>query len=317
MADSNLNVPVIIQATRLDTSVLPRNIFSQSYLLYVIAQGTDVGNVANKANEAGQGAYDAQVRNDEQDVILADHESRIEAAEATLINHEHRIAAAESTLADHETRITAAETELADHETRIAANESELANHDARITQNTNDIDALDTRLTAAEGSISTLQSTVGDHSTRISALEYATTRKKSEVVYSGVSVTIPTAPTNLVSLLKTLTPSSGTLAPFFDTVNNKMVVFNENKTLFFKLSIVGTWPSGTANRSMQLTFSGSVPDTLVSSRNSATTTDNILLATFFSVDKDGFLATNGSTLTIQSNGAAFTATTIKIIAEQ
>lgn len=95
------------------------------------------------------------------------------------------------------------------------------------------------------------------------------------------------------------------------------MVVFNENKTLFFKLSIVGTWPSGTANRSMQLTFSGSVPDTLVSSCNSATTTDNILLATFFSVDKDGFLATNGSTLTIQSNGAAFTATTIKIIAEQ
>ncbi|HBM8801886.1 TPA: hypothetical protein L0V22_002934 [Escherichia coli] len=289
MADSNLNEPVIIQATRLDTSVLPRNIFSQSYLLYVIAQGADVGNVANKANEAGKGAYDAQVKNDEQDVTLADHESRI----------------------------AAAETELADHETRIAANESELANHDARITQNTTDIDALDTRLTAAEGSISTLQSTVGDHSTRISALEYAITRKKSEVVYSGVSVTIPTAPTNLVSLLKTLTPSSGTLAPFFDTVNNKMVVFNENKTLFFKLSIVGTWPSGTANRSMQLTFSGSVPDTLVSSRNSATTTDNILLATFFSVDKDGFLATNGSTLTIQSNGAAFTATTIKIIAEQ
>lgn len=303
MADSNLNEPVIIQATRLDTSVLPRNIFSQSYLLYVIAQGTDVGNVANKANEAGKGAYDAQVKNDEQDVTLADHESRIETAEATLINHEHRISAAESTLADHETRITAAETELADHETRI--------------TQNTTDINALDTRLTAAEGSISTLQSTVGDHSTRISALEYATTRKKSEVVYSGVSVTIPTAPTNLVSLLKTLMPSSGSLAPFFDTVNNKMVVFNENKTLFFKLSIVGTWPSGTANRSMQLTFSGSVPDTLVSSRNAATTTDNILLATFFSVDKDGFLATNGSTLTIQSNGAAFTATTIKIIAEQ
>ncbi|HAH1200145.1 TPA: hypothetical protein HNW30_19430 [Escherichia coli] len=254
MADSNLNTPVIVQATRLDTSILPRNIFSQSYLLYVIAQGTDVGNVANKANEAGQGAYNAQVRNDEQDVILADHEQRISAAEATLVNHEERISQAESTLQDHETRID---------------------------------------------------------------ALEYATTRKKSEVVYSGVSVTIPTAPTNLVSLLKTLTPSSGTLAPFFDTVNNKMVVFNENKTLFFKLSIVGTWPNGTANRSMQLTFSGSVPDTLVSSRNAATTTDNILLATFFSVDKDGFLATNGSTLTIQSNGAAFTATTIKIIAEQ
>lgn len=282
MADSNLNVPVIIQATRLDTSILPRNIFSQSYLLYVIAQGTDVGNVANKANEAGQGAYDAQVRNDEQDVIL--------------VNHEIRLASAEAKIQDHETRITNAE--------------AAIVGLDSRLTTAENDIDYLTNEVVA-------IQNTLSDHESRIDALEYATTRKKSEVVYSGVSVTIPTAPTNLVSLLKTLTPSSGTLAPFFDTVNNKMVVFNENKTLFFKLSIVGTWPSGTANRSMQLTFSGSVPDTLVSSRNSATTTDNILLATFFSVDKDGFLATNGSTLTIQSNGAAFTATTIKIIAEQ
>lgn len=282
MADSNLNVPVIIQATRLDTSVLPRNIFSQSYLLYVIAQGTDVGNVANKANESGQGAYDAQVRNDEQDVILVDHEIRLASAEA----------------------------KIQDHETRITNAEAAIVGLDSRLTTAENDIDYLTDEVVA-------IQNTLSDHETRIDALEYATTRKKSEVVYSGVSVTIPTAPTNLVSLLKTLTPSSGTLSPFFDTVNNKMVVFNENKTLFFKLSIVGTWPSGTANRSMQLTFSGSVPDTLVSSRNAATTTDNILLATFFSVDKDGFLATNGSTLTIQSNGAAFTATTIKIIAEQ
>ncbi|HCO0894737.1 TPA: hypothetical protein N7K02_004134 [Escherichia coli] len=282
MADSNLNEPVIIQATRLDTSVLPRNIFSQSYLLYVIAQGTDVGNVANKANEAGQGAYDAQVRNDEQDVILVDHEIRLASAEA----------------------------KIQDHETRITNAEAAIVGLDSRLTTAENDIEYLTDEVVA-------IQNTLSDHETRIDALEYATTRKKSEVVYSGVSVTIPTAPTNLVSLLKTLTPSSGSLAPFFDTVNNKMVVFNENKTLLFKLSIVGTWPSGTANRSMQLTFSGSVPDTLVSSRNSATTTDNILLATFFSVDKDGFLATNGSTLTIQSNGAAFTATTIKIIAEQ
>ncbi|HCC6841594.1 TPA: hypothetical protein PRY43_000497 [Escherichia coli] len=282
MADSNLNVPVIIQATRLDTSVLPRNIFSQSYLLYVIAQGTDVGNVANKANDAGQGAYDAQVRNDEQDVILVDHEIRLASAEA----------------------------KIQDHETRITNAEAAIVSLDSRLTTAENDIDYLTDEVVA-------IQNTLSDHETRIDALEYATTRKKSEVVYSGVSVTIPTAPTNLVGLLKTLTPSSGTLAPFFDTVNNKMVVFNENKTLFFKLSIVGTWPSGTANRSMQLTFSGSVPDTLVSSRNAATTTDNILLATFFSVDKDGFLATNGSTLTIQSNGAAFTATIIKIIAEQ
>lgn len=77
MADQSLNKPVVVQATRIDASILPRNIFSQSYLLYVINQGTDVGSIAEKANQAGGGAYDAQVRNDEQDVILDEHEKRI------------------------------------------------------------------------------------------------------------------------------------------------------------------------------------------------------------------------------------------------
>jgi hypothetical protein len=95
MADPNLNTPVIIQATRLDSSVLPRNVFSQSYILYVIANGTDVGNVANKANEAGQGAYDAQIRNDEQDVELADHESRITANTNAISILEVRLTTAE------------------------------------------------------------------------------------------------------------------------------------------------------------------------------------------------------------------------------
>ncbi|HGH3390682.1 TPA: tail needle knob protein [Citrobacter freundii] len=289
MADPSLNTPVIIQATRLDASILPRNVFSQSYLLYVIAQGTDVGAIAGKANEAGQGAYDAQVKNDEQDVTLADHEGRITANTLAIQLLDVRLTTAEGKidvlrndvdfLIDEVADI---ETTLADHETRITANEAELA-----------------------------------DHETRIDALEYATTRKKSEVVYTGISQVIPTTPTNLITMLKALTPSSGTLLPFFNTTTDKLTVYNENKTLNFKLSMIGSYPGGTTNRSMQLTFSGAVPDTLVASRNAATTTDNILLATFFSVDQGGFLATNGSIITIQANGAAFTATTIKIIAEQ
>lgn len=158
MADDGLKDPVTIQATRIDATLLPRNIFSQPYLLYVVQQGTDLGNVAGKANEAGQGAYDAQVKNDEQDLVLADHESRLETAEATLVNHEQRILAAEATLVDHEQRISVAEVELADHETRISANEAELVNHETRITQNTDDISALDTRLDTAESGISTLE---------------------------------------------------------------------------------------------------------------------------------------------------------------
>lgn len=158
MADDSLKEPVMIQATRIDATFLPRNIFSHPYLLYVVQQGTDLGNVAGKANEAGQGAYDAQVKNDEQDLVLADHEIRIEAAEATLADHEQRITAAEATLVNHEERLTAAEMELEDHETRISANEAELADHETRISQNTDDISALDSRLDTAESDIDTLE---------------------------------------------------------------------------------------------------------------------------------------------------------------
>ncbi|MBQ0243260.1 tail needle knob protein [Citrobacter freundii] len=281
MADPNLNEPVIVRAVSLNASSIPVG-WSPAYTQYILSQAIDFTNVAGKANEAGQGAYDAQVKNDEQDVILAGHEQRISAAEVTL--------------ADHETRISAAEVAIADHE--------------VRITQNESDISSLDTRVTS-------LETQVADHETRIDDLEYATTRKKSEVVYTGISQVIPTTATNLITMLKALAPSSGTLLPFFNTTTDKLTVYDENKTLNFKLSMIGSYPGGTTNRSMQLTFSGAVPDTLVASRNAATATDNILLATFFSVDHGGFLATNGSTITIQANGAAFTATTIKIIAEQ
>lgn len=281
MADPSLNQPVIVRAVNLNASSIPIS-YSPAYTQYILSQTIDFTNVAEKANEAGQGAYDAQVKNDEQDVTLADHEQRISAAEVT----------------------------LADHEVRISAVEVSIADHEVRITQNESDISSLDTR-------VESLEIQVADHETRIDALEYATTRKKSEVVYTGISHVIPTTATNLITMLKALTPSSGTLLPFFNTTTDKLTVFNENKTLNFKLSMIGSYPGGTTNRSMQLTFSGAVPDTLVASRNAATATDNILLATFFSVDQGGFLATNGSTITIQANGAAFTATTIKIIAEQ
>ncbi|MGV4048809.1 tail needle knob protein [Citrobacter freundii] len=288
MADPSLNQPVIVRAVSLNASSIPVG-WSPAYTQYILSQAIDFTNVAGKANEAGQGAYDAQVKNDEQDVTLADHEGRITANTLAIQLLDVRLTTAEGKidvlrndvdfLIDEVADI---ETTLADHETRITANEAELA-----------------------------------DHETRIDALEYATTRKKSEVVYTGISQVIPTTPTNLITMLKALTPSSGTLLPFFNTTTDKLTVYNENKTLNFKLSMIGSYPGGTTNRSMQLTFSGAVPDTLVASRNAATTTDNILLATFFSVDQGGFLATSGSTITIQANGAAFTATTIKIIAEQ
>ncbi|HFZ4875239.1 phage tail protein [Serratia marcescens] len=172
MADENLKNPVVIQATRIDATLLPRNIFSQPYLLYVIQQGMDFGLVANKANEAGQGAYDAQKKNDEQDAMLEDHEVRITAAEEKLVDHEQRITAAEAKLVNHEIRITAAEATLVNHESRITANEAELADHETRITQNTTNISGLTVRMVTAESNITSLQTNVASLTTRVTTAE-------------------------------------------------------------------------------------------------------------------------------------------------
>ncbi|MDE9455557.1 phage tail protein [Xenorhabdus bovienii] len=118
MADNSLKNPVEIQATRIDATLLPSN-FSQPYFLYVVQQGADLGNVANKANQAGDGAYDAQVKNDEQDVVLADHEKQ-------LTDHEKRITSAEEKLVNHEQRLTTAESNIASQSQRITAVESDV-----------------------------------------------------------------------------------------------------------------------------------------------------------------------------------------------
>lgn len=273
--------PVSVEARRLDISILPQN-FSLPLTDYLVNQSDGLQGVADQANGAADGAYQAQLTNEEQDEILSAHTE-------TMQDHENRIDAAEITLQDHELRIGQLETTVAGHTITIQDHED---------------------RISAAEA-------TLIEHGDRLDAIEHAITRKKSELLFTGLSLVIPTTPTNLVALLKALTPASGTFAPFFDTANNKMVVFNEEKTLAFKLVLVGSWASASLNRSMSVTFSGAVPDTLNEIRYPGVATDNCVFPTFFSVDKNGFLATNGSTITIVSNGSTFTATKIKLIAEQ
>lgn len=141
--------------------------------------------------------------------------------------------------------------------------------------------------------------------------------RHKSEVTYSGVNLAIPITTTNLLTLLNTLTPSSGTLTPFFDVATGKLKVFDTSSTVTFKLNMLGSWAGAPQNRSIELNFVGSLGNNLVVSRNPATTIDTVTMPTFFSVDAGGNLATNGSVITIKSNTAVYTATDIVLIAEQ
>lgn len=195
-----------------------------------------------------------------------------------------------------------------------------LVQHAARLDSAENRLDSVEDRLTIVENDVDYLLDKVIDLETRIESLEdwrVYMTRQKSEVVYSGISLNIPTTPSNLLTLLASLTPTSGTLAPFFNTATGRLVALNKNKDLQLKISMVGTFAGGTTNRSMQITFSTLVPDTLVVSRNPSTITDNLLFNTFFSVEEGDDITSPGINMTIQANGSAFTATQIKLIATQ
>ncbi|MBT0729515.1 phage tail protein [Rosenbergiella nectarea] len=173
MADKNLKTPVKIQAKRIDATFLPK-VFSPPYMLYVVQQSTDIGSVADKANDAGQGAYDSQVKNDEQDKTLSSHESRIKAAEQELVDHEQRISQAEKELADHEQRIKAAETELSDHEKRISSNETELSDHEKRISSNETELSDHEKRISSNETELSDHEKRIKQNATDISAFSDA-----------------------------------------------------------------------------------------------------------------------------------------------
>ncbi|AXF41685.1 tail needle knob [Salmonella phage Se-G] len=150
----------------------------------------------------------------------------------------------------------------------------------------------------------------------------FQTKRVKSEVRFTGLSLNIPTGTTgvDLLSLFVGKTPVAGstTMAPFFDLSANKFKVFNNDSTVTLKINLIGSWQGTTNNRTLEINFVGSVGNQLTKSRDAALTGQDILsFPTFFSVDKNGNLATNGSQIIARSYGNDFTITEAIFIAEQ
>lgn len=141
MADEPVKVNV--QSRRVDSSILP-NTFSQPYRLYIIQQNTDMLSIANAANNAGELAYEATVKNEQQDVILADHESRISALRVEVD--------------DHEIRITSNTSSISSLTLRVATAEGNITTLQADVSTLQANVSSLTTRVTTAEGNITTLQ---------------------------------------------------------------------------------------------------------------------------------------------------------------
>ncbi|MBW5405947.1 phage tail protein, partial [Morganella morganii] len=111
MADESLKDPITVTAVGINAASLPV-VFSPAYRMYVLSQSLDFTRVTGKANEAGQGAYDAQVKNEEQDLILIDHEHRIQQLRIEVDNHELRITANTNAIQLLDVRLTTSEGQI-------------------------------------------------------------------------------------------------------------------------------------------------------------------------------------------------------------
>ena len=136
MASEDLSKPIEIQGTYIVPDILPTN-FSETYRRIVLSGADDMAKVAGRANEAGAEAFDAQKRNDEQDVVLEDHEERLGEAEQTIV--EHGI-------------------QLANHEERITKTEEDLSKLEVRVLNVEQDIDGLKIKIQDLDGQISEIK---------------------------------------------------------------------------------------------------------------------------------------------------------------
>ncbi len=136
MANKNLSNPIEIQASYIVPNILPDN-FSETYRRIVLSGADDMVKVAGRANEAGVEALDAQVKNDEQDIILDDHEERLGDAEQTIILHGNQ---------------------LANHESRITKTEDDLSKLEVRVLNVEQDIDGLKIKIQDLDGQISEIK---------------------------------------------------------------------------------------------------------------------------------------------------------------
>ncbi|HBC5915853.1 TPA: phage tail protein [Proteus mirabilis] len=136
MANENLSTPIEIQASYIVPNILPDN-FSEAYRRIVLSGADDMAKVAGRANEAGVEALDAQVKNDEQDIILDDHEERLGDAEQTIVLHGNQ---------------------LANHEFRITKTEEDLSKLEVRVLNVEQDVDGLKIKIQDLDGRISEIK---------------------------------------------------------------------------------------------------------------------------------------------------------------
>lgn len=134
MANQQLNTPLVLQAQRIDVTMLP-SMFSPTYAQYVIQQGQDTQQVVQRTNDAASAVYEEQQKNEEQDEKISNQETRLASAEETLVETVQRVDHVEQELTDHEERITGLETDVAELQDTVETLQEDYVSKSATAQQ--------------------------------------------------------------------------------------------------------------------------------------------------------------------------------------
>lgn len=306
------NVAGLTQTTATLSSTVSENSTIVNSLLDVVAEIS----TENESLITNTNALTLEVSQNKADIasvkgITTDQASKISSIQSSATALSNRVSAIEIDALP--AKITALESSTSAISGRVSTLENGSAALTSRVSQLetssltfSGKISAIETAATSLTSRVDSLDTKLTALTTRVSDLEALTARTKVEVIWNN-PVTIPNTSTNLIALLKGITPSYGSLtSPLIDLVNNRIQPLAKNKTLFLKVSFAGAYATGSSDKAFLFRLGGGMNDSFSSSRNPThfnAATDTITFFTMESVGTNSAAVINGIIPTVQVLG--------------
>lgn len=191
--------------------VSPDNTFGQNInaLDDQVADNSDIigtATLATTATTLTEAINELKAVNDDEDLTISGHETRIGDAEGNITSLGNRVTTAEGNITSLGNRMTTAEGDIDSLETTVSG-------HGTRLTTAENDIDALETTVSGHTTSIGTIQNSLTADETEIAANTAARHSHSNKTVLDTITSTLVTAWNNLVTLFSSITGVQNTVA--------------------------------------------------------------------------------------------------------
>lgn len=128
--------PVAVEVARLDSFLFPAN-FPVPLVESLVNQNSDLGNVAEQSNTAATSAYDANVKNEEQDQILIGHGEAIDRNKRDIGINAQNIATNAAGIAQNKQDIATNATAIQQNATNIQSNTQAINQTNTNLSSHT------------------------------------------------------------------------------------------------------------------------------------------------------------------------------------